>query len=136
MNFKVNHIQHIGIPVTDLKISENFYKKLGFENVMTSGFDYNSGKGQVAMMRRGTMVIEIYQMPEAELDEIRNRKNGHIDHFAFDVNDIDESFSQLKTAGFNVIETAPVYLPFWENGCKYFNITGPDGERIEFNQVL
>jgi len=136
MNFKVNHIQHIGIPVTDLKISENFYKKLGFENVMTSGFDYNSGKGQVAMMRRGTMVIEIYQMPEAELDEIRNRKNGHIDHIAFDVNDIDEAFSQLKTAGFNVIETAPVYLPFWENGCKYFNITGPDGERIEFNQVL
>jgi len=20
--------------------------------------------------------------------------------------------------------------------CKYFNITGPDGERLEFNQIL
>jgi lactoylglutathione lyase len=27
-------------------------------------------------------------------------------------------------------------LPFWKNGCKYFNITGPDGERLEFNQIL
>ena len=39
-------------------------------------------------------------------------------------------------AGFKVIEEAPVFLPFWKNGCKYFNITGPDGERLEFNQIL
>jgi len=136
LSFNINHIQHLGIPVINLAVSEAFYKRLGFENVMASAFDYNGGKGRVAMMKRGGMIVELYQMPEKELEEIRNRENGHIDHIAFDVNDIEEAFVQLKTDGFAIIETAPVFLPFWKNGCKYFNITGPDGERLEFNQVL
>ncbi|HEY5771485.1 MAG TPA: VOC family protein [Chitinophagaceae bacterium] len=136
MNLSINHIQHIGIPVTDLVRSEAFYQRLGFENVMASAFDYKGGKGKMAMMQRGTMIIEIYQMPDAELDEIRNRKNGHIDHIAFDVPDIDKAFAELKNASFSVIEEAPVFLPFWKNGCRYFNISGPDGERLEFNQIL
>jgi len=136
MNFQINHIQHIGIPVSDLKTSQEFYQRLGFENVMTSGFEYNGDKGFVAMMQRGTMVFEIYQMPEKELNEIRNRKDGHIDHIAFDVNDIDAIFAELKNASFHIIENAPVFLPFWESGCRYFNILGPDGERLEFNQIL
>lgn len=136
MNFKITNIQHIGIPVTDLKKSEAFYEKLGFANVMTSSFDYNGGKGNVAMIQSGTFIIEIYQMPEAELAAIRQRKDGHVDHIAFDVGDIDEAFENLKNADFNVIEEQPVFLPFWKNGCKYFNIKGPDGERLEFNQIL
>jgi len=136
MNFKINHLQHVGIPVADLITSEAFYKKLGFENVMATGFDFNGGKGKVAMMQQGNMIVEIYQMPATELAEIRSRKNGHIDHIAFDVTDIDQAFGEIKSAGFSVIETAPVFLSFWKNGCKYFNITGPDGERLEFNQIL
>lgn len=136
MNFKINHIQHIGIPVTDLLVSAAFYQQLGFENVMASAFDYNGDKGKVAMMQQGSMIIEIYQMPERELSEIRSRKNGHIDHIAFEVTDIEEAFRELTNASFKIIETAPVFLPFWKNGCRYFNITGPDGERLEFNQIL
>jgi lactoylglutathione lyase len=136
MNFKINHLQHTGIPVTNLKASEAFYKKLGFENVMASGFEHNGSKGAMAMMQQGTTIIEIYQMPSKELEEIRSRSNGHIDHVAFDVSDIDEAFTELKNAGFNVIEPAPVFLPFWKNGCRFFNITGPDRERLEFNQIL
>ena len=136
MNFTINHIQHIGIPVTDLVRSEAFYQRLGFKNVMASGFDFKGGKGKMAMMQRGTMIIEIYQLPEEELHEIRSRSNGHIDHIAFDVPDIDKAYAELKNASFSIIEEAPVFLPFWKNGCRYFNITGPDGERLEFNQVL
>jgi catechol 2,3-dioxygenase-like lactoylglutathione lyase family enzyme len=136
MNFKINHLQHTGIPVTDLAGSEIFYKKLGFENVMAAGFEFKGDKGKVAMLQNGNIIIEIYQMPANELAEIRSRNNGHIDHIAFDVTDIDGAFNELKNAGFNVIETAPVFLPFWKNGCRYFNITGPDGERLEFNQIL
>ena len=39
MNLNINHIQHIGIPVTDIKVAEDFYEKLGFKNVMASTFD-------------------------------------------------------------------------------------------------
>ena len=62
--------------------------------------------------------------------------DGFVDHITFDVDDIDTTFNLLKQASFNVIEQAPVFLPFWKNGCKYFNILGPDGERLEFNQLL
>ena len=103
---------------------------------MASEFDFNDGKGKVAMMQSGDIIIEIYQMPEKELAEIRNRQNGHIDHIAFDVSDIDEAFDVLKKASFHIVEDSPVFLPFWKNGCKYFNILGPDGERLEFNQIL
>ena len=136
MKFKINHIQHIGIPVTNIQISEAFYSRLGFKNVMSTGFDFKGNQGFVAMMQRDDMIIEIYQMPAPELEEIRNRKNGHIDHIAFDVNDIEAAFTELRNAGFRSFEESPVFLAFWKNGCRYFNIEGPDGERIEFNQIL
>ncbi len=133
---KINCIQHIGMPVTNLEASEAFYEKLGFMNVMASEFDHRGGKGAVAMMRRGEMILELYQMPEKELEEIRRRKDGRIDHIAFDVENIDETFATLKNAAFLIVETEPVFLPFWKNGCKYFNVLGPDNERLEFNQIL
>ena len=136
MNLTISHLQHIGIPVSDLTVSEAFYKKLGFEKVMESSFEHQGAKGQVVMMQKKEIIVEIYQMPEHALEEIRSRKNGHIDHIAFDVPDIDEAFLELKRASFHVLEDAPVFLPFWKNGCKYFNILGPDGERLEFNQIL
>ncbi len=136
MNLKLNHIQHAGIPVTDIKVSEAFYKRLGFKNVMATTFTYNGGTGNVVMMQQNEMVIELYQMPEAELKEIRERKNGHIDHIAFDVDEIDAAFTALKENGFTILEEKPVFLSFWKNGCKYFNITGPDGERLEFNEII
>jgi lactoylglutathione lyase len=136
MRININKLQHIGIPVNDLNVSQAFYRRLGFENVMESEFEHKGGKGKAAMMKREEIVIEIYQMPEIELYEIRNRSNGHIDHVAFDVPDIDEAFMELKENGFNIIENEPVFLPFWKNGCRYFNISGPDGEKLEFNQIL
>lgn len=132
----LKHIQHIGIPVTDLGRSEEFYRRLGFENVMTSAFTYRDGQGKVAMMKSGEIIIEIYQMPDEELPEIKQRKDGHVDHVAFDVDDIDSVFEAIQADGFTILEEAPVFLPFWEKGCKYFNIVGPDGERLEFNQIL
>ncbi|HRI20638.1 MAG TPA: VOC family protein [Panacibacter sp.] len=136
VNFTINSIQHIGIPVTDIKLSLGFYERLGFGNSMQSSFIHKGKTGTCIMMQRGKMIIELYQMPEPELVEIRNRKDGHIDHVAFDVDDIDDAFYQLQKQGFTVLEPAPVFLPFWKNGCKYFNISGPDGERLEFNQIL
>lgn len=82
------------------------------------------------------MIVELYQMPSAALEEVRSRKNGHIDHIAFDVDDIDEAYQSITNMGLPIIEAQPVFLSFWKKGCKYFNITGPDGERLEFNQVL
>jgi catechol 2,3-dioxygenase-like lactoylglutathione lyase family enzyme len=136
MQIKINHIQHVGLPVTNLEASEAFYKELGFSNVMTSEFEHQGARGAVAMMRNGPVTLELYQMPEAQLQEIRGRSDGRIDHVAFDVDDIDATFASLKNASFAIVEPAPVRLPFWKKGCRYFNVLGPDGERLEFNQIL
>lgn len=132
----INHIQHIGLPVTDISKSVDFYQQLGFENVMQSPFQEEGKTGTCIMMKNKNVVIELYQLPEHKLQEIRDRKDGHIDHITFDVDDIDYAFKTLKEASFKIIEEQPVFLPFWKNGCKYFNILGPDNERLEFNQIL
>ncbi len=137
ININIKSIQHIGIPVTDIAVSASFYSKLGFTKAMEAPFQLNGETGICIMMQRDEMMMELYQMPASLLPEIRSRNNGHIDHIAFDVADIDEVYAIVKQGGFNIIEHEPVFLPeFWKNGCKYFNITGPDGEKLEFNQVL
>lgn len=136
LSIAINHLQHVGIPVTAIGVSEAFYRRLGFNNVMEAGFTNNGEPGTCIMMQHKTVIIELYQLPGSQLQGIRERKDGHIDHIAFDVDDIDETFSLLKNAGFQIMEEAPVFLSFWTKGCKYFNILGPDGERLEFNQVM
>ncbi|MCC8424775.1 VOC family protein [Mucilaginibacter sp. UR6-11] len=136
INLNIKAIQHIGIPVTNVVMSALFYSRLGFANVMEKQFDHNGEQGICMMMKRDAMIIELYQLPNNALPEIAARKDGHIDHVAFDVADIDEAYSIIKEGGFNIIEPGPVFLQFWTDGCRYFNITGPDGERLEFNQVL
>lgn len=136
MKPKINHLQHVGLPVTNLENSESFYKRLGFLPVMNATFMYGGAEGKVSMMQLNNIVLELYQMPEPELINIKLRKDGRIDHIAFDVDNIDATFKLLKEEGFSVIEESPVHLPFWKNGCRYFNISGPDGERLEFNQIL
>jgi catechol 2,3-dioxygenase-like lactoylglutathione lyase family enzyme len=136
MNLKLNRLQHIGIPIVDIEISQAFYERLGFSKAMNSVFLHEGKEGKVSMMKRDDIIIELYQMPEPELSRIKRRGAGRIDHIAFDVDDIDETFQLLKSEGFIVIEKEPVFLNFWEKGCKYFYIVGPDGERLEFCQIL
>jgi len=133
-NFK--GIQHVGIPVSNLSASVQFYNKLGFESVMEGQFDHNHEIGNVRMMKRTDAVIELFMLPKGQLKEIRKRKDGHIDHLAFDVSDVDKAFLDLKNAGFLISEKLPVSLTFWDKGCRYFTVVGPDQEKLEFNQIL
>lgn len=137
MDLKINYIQHIGIPVSNIQKSIGFYEKFGFTNVMPSSFEIEGEKGGiVAMMKRDSIILELYQMPASYLTEITNRKDGHIDHIAFDVDDIELAFTTIKENHFTILEKEPVFLNFWNKGCKYFNILGPDGERLEFNEII
>jgi len=133
----INKLQHVGIPVSDMGISEAFYSRFGFKNVMQSPFNFEGDTGTCVMMQLGEIIIELYQMPAKQLEEIKARKNGHVDHIAFDVDNINAVFELLSNDGsFTVLEEKPVSLPFWKHGCKYFNIVGPDGEILEFNEIV
>lgn len=132
----IHRIQHIGIPAHDLEVSIPFYERLGFENVMESPFEFDGGYGTCVMMKNHEVIVELYQMPEKQLAEIKKRCNAHVDHFAIDVADVDHAFETLKKAGFEILEETPTFLAFWKNGTRFFNVKGPSGEIIEFNQIL
>ncbi len=136
LNFIIEGIQHVGIPVTRLAVSEKFYERLGFKNVMKAGFPSEGGRGTAVMMENNGVILELYEMPRSELQSIRERKDGHIDHIAFNVKDIEIVFNELRSAGLNIENDKPVFLDFWVKGCRYFTLIGPDGERLEFNQIL
>lgn len=129
-------VQHLGIPVTDIARSKEFYGRLGFREIMRAELPEGTDSVKVAMMDFHGFVIELYQLAGKDLPGIRARGDGHIDHIALDVLDIGKAFDELKAAGLIIVEKEPVYLPFWEKGIRYFNVLGPDGERVEFAERL
>ncbi|MCM4172300.1 VOC family protein [Arenibacter sp. TNZ] len=133
-----NGLQHLGLPVSNLKASLKFYESLGFKRVLDSHVDVPEENDTilVAMMEQKGVIIELYQVTKNDLLELKSRKDGHVDHIAFDVADVEKAFNELKAAGFTIIEEQPIFLNFWEKGCKYFAVRGPDGEKLEFNQIL
>jgi lactoylglutathione lyase len=53
-----------------------------------------------------------------------------------DVTDVEAAFQAAKEKNYNIKETEVKFLPFWENGVKFFNIVGPNNETVEFCQKL
>jgi lactoylglutathione lyase len=130
-------LQHIGLPVTNLERSKAFYSELGFVEIMRTDLPRASEAIQVAMMHHEELTLELYQLEKEERQMIANRTDGHIDHIALDVMDIEQAYTEICAAGLEVLEEdAPVFLPFWDQGVKFFTIRGPDGEKVEFNQIL
>ena len=64
------------------------------------------------------------------------RRPGAIDHLALDVDDIESAWEEVRMAGLAPLEDAIQFLPFWENGVRFFNLLGPNGETVEFSQRL
>ena len=55
---------------------------------------------------------------------------------ALDVDDIESAWEEVRMAGLAPLEDAIQFLPFWENGVRFFNLLGPNGETVEFSQRL
>ena len=119
-------IQHIGIPTKDMEATKAFFAKLGFE----PAFETVNEGAKVAFLKLENLVIETYESDEATM------KAGAIDHVAIDVKDIEEIFTYINNSGLNTTQDTVHFLPFWENGVKYFTIEGPNKEKVEFSQFL
>lgn len=119
-------IQHIGIPTNDFDKTVDFYSTLGFE----VAFQTVNGTSKVAFLRLNDLVIET-----SENNNI-NTEAGAINHLAIDVNDIEEAYKFISDNNLNNTNDTIHFLPFWDNGVKFFTIQGPSGERVEFSQML
>lgn len=131
----IKGLQHIGLPVCEMEASVAFYERIGFKTVHRKVLE-NKEQVQVTFMEFKGLVLELYRSMGPEGAEIRNRADGHWDHVALDVDDIDAVFREVKTTGLTVLEVEPQFLPFHEKGVRYFTVRGPSGEKVEFCQRL
>lgn len=121
----IKGLQHIGIPTNDMDKTVDFYKKIGFE-VAHEAMD---GEVRVVFLKLKDLVLETYENHEAAL------RDGAVDHIAFNVADIEEAFKFITGLGIKIL-TEITFLPFWDNGVKFFIAEGPNLERLEFAQYL
>lgn len=128
-------LSHIGIPVSDIHKSIKFYEQFGFKTVMTAAVPNPDGEVKFAIVDRHGFQVEFYQMTGKDLEEVKSREDGHVDHIAMSVKDIDQAFAELHKAGIIPLSDKPVDLPVGE-GVRYFFVRGPQGEKLEFSQVL
>ena len=130
-------LQHLGIFVTDVEKSKEFYMKFGFKEVLRKSVPYEPENVELAFLEKGDFTIELVQLGGEMKEQIAGRTDGQIDHVALNVMDVEKAYKEIVAAGFEVLEEdAPVAMDLFENGVKFFSIRGPDGEKVEFNQML
>ena len=128
MNLKENltGLEHVGIPTADLDKTIAFYESLGFAAILRTNIP-NGGK--VAFLQLGNVVVETYESADAA------GRPGAIDHLALKARDIEAAFASVQALGYELASDGIEFLPFWENGVRFFTFYGPNREKIEFSQM-
>lgn len=121
-------VQHIGIPTNDMNATLDFYRRLGFDLAHEAFLKEENCR--VCFLKLDNLCIEAYENRQAVM------KSGAVDHIALDATDIEAAFDFAKSGGFKMLDNEIHFLPFWENGVKFFKIEGPNRENIEFCQKL
>ncbi|MBD3920174.1 VOC family protein [Paenibacillus sp. PR3] len=123
----IRKIEHVGVRVTNLEQSIEFYKKvLGLEHRKT----LVPGNGAV---RLGFLAFVGYEETEVELIENAAAfpAEGKVHHLAFTVDDVEAEFNRIKELNVPLRDTEITTLP---DGSRYFFFYGPDGELLELFQ--
>ncbi len=126
----ITRINHVGIRVTDLDVTREFYAKLGFEFIVGP-----IGPEPVAVMEHpcGVNINFILNSSDTEtlnvLMDVKDKHTGYT-HVALEVNDLDETTNQLESLRFT-ITGGPITTP---EGAKFIFIRDPDSNVIEFHR--
>lgn len=119
-------IQHVGIPTKDMDATKKFYEDLGFG----AAFETVNDEARVCFLKMHNLVMEVYESEDAA------GKIGAIEHVAIDVTDIEQVYKEICDKNMNTLQDEIHFLPFWDNGVRFFTIKGPNEEKIEFSQFL
>lgn len=119
-------IQHVEIPTKDMDATKKFYEDLGFE----AAFETVNDEARVCFLKMYNLVMEVYESEDAA------GKIGAIEHVAIDVTDIEQVYKEICDKNMNTLQDEIHFLPFWDNGVRFFTIKGPNEEKIEFSQFL
>lgn len=129
MQLDLKH-HHGGISVPDLEASIRWYAEvLDFE--VEQRFEIPAIPAKVAMLRRGDLRLELFEVPGAQpLPEERRHPNLDLrthgnKHLAFAINDLDSAEQELKRRGADI-----VWVRRFEFGANIF-VRDNSGNLIE-----
>jgi catechol 2,3-dioxygenase-like lactoylglutathione lyase family enzyme len=130
-------IQHLAMFVTDIKRSQEFYGQFGFKLKLAAEIPNDPEPVKLAFIELNGLTLELVELGGEMRKQVASREDGRIDHVALNVKDINKAYAELTSKGFKALEeNAPVFLNIWSKGTKYFTIRGPEGEKVEFSQIL
>lgn len=104
----MNKIEHIGIAVKDLSVSENLFEKL----LGTGSYKQEAVESEgviTSFFMNGPNKIELLQATnlDSPIAKFIEKKGEGIHHIAFDVTDIYAELERLKSEGFQLINEVP-----------------------------
>ncbi len=124
-------LAHVSLFVSDIERSKKFYcDTIGFECIFERSQQSPKGEVKIAFLKLGALMIEMIAVPGLDFPA-----DGKFQHLAIRVEDIEDAEKKLDELG--IAHDELVYSPeTFANGSKWVNFTGPDGEHLEFNEVL
>lgn len=123
----VNKIEHVGIYVTALEDSIEFYVRvIGLKHLYTIG-EVGDPLRLAFLAFPGQETVEIELVYKEGAEELP--REGKVNHIAFTVSGIEYEYSRIAGLGLSGLDPEIRSLP---NGNQFFFFNGPDGERIEF----
>ena len=107
-NNKMRKIEHIGIAVKSLEVSNVLFEKL-FGQPPYKEEEVASEGVKTSFFMNGPNKIELLEAtnPDSPIAKFLEKKGEGIHHIAFDVNDINEEIIRLKNEGFVVLNEIP-----------------------------
>lgn len=122
------NLAHIGVHVCNLDRSIHFYQDvLGFAQI----FRYENHGTPIAFVQNGTCILELIEKPKSAA-----QRDGRVDHIALAVSDLAQIHQTLLSRGISfesaAVTACPECLP---GGSRWILFRGPDGERLELNQI-
>lgn len=127
-------LAHIGVPCANLEKTIKFYEGLGF---VSAAKTENLNGYHVAMLENNGCILELYESTdEAEKKAVRQRSDGHVDHIALCVEDLDRAFAYCSAEGYTLVTDGIESTDIWSpKKCRYFTVLGTNGERVEFSEI-
>ena len=122
--FRLKGLDHVGLKVTDMDKTLDFYQRLGLTLLRTAGPHADGGRS--AVMQAGDQELNIFSSPELVSTRVDNPVG--MDHLCFvvDAASIDAVVAGLRQAGIDVVKGPEKR----RDGAALF-AHDPDGVRVE-----
>ena len=118
--------EYVGIRVTDVQKSIDFYTKLLGMKIVSRGKNEQTRGEYIAMQtEEGGFILELNYYEKDSPFNTKYTVGEGLDHLAFKVDNLDKALEETRKAGYRAI------LEMKANGARWAYIEDPDGIWIE-----